>query len=353
VFFLNLSLAPSGTTTLTVTALLPCSDESYQWPAIQAKQSNDFNGPPGNEFQLDPASAANLSGSVTGSCSLAFTSDGQPAGTSAGAFIKSGFASQGGPVKVGLLDASGKLISNPAATGAVSVTVKIGSNPGGGSLSGTTTMQASGGVASFSDLAINPAGIGYTLLANISSGSSGSAINPGTSADFTIFGSLQRCSTTPCSAKSSTTRTTGTVTTSSVTSADLLGSGIGGVSVDYRCGTYQPASDPFSFDVFSSSGIAQSSAQFSVSLDISKSAVQSSGRTSASSWQVCYASTSSFTPLPDTSGTAVIGGVSYFTGLLPDCSSTPVAPCVQARNKGNGGDVIITFLAAGDPVVKG
>ncbi len=51
---------------------------------------------------------------------------------------------------------------------------------------------------------------------------------------FTIWGSLQHCSTTPCSASSSTATTSGTVTTSSVTSTELLGSGIGGVQLQLR-----------------------------------------------------------------------------------------------------------------------
>jgi hypothetical protein len=58
---------------------------------------------------------------------------------------------------------------------------------------------------------------------------------------------------------------------------------------------------------------------------------------------------SPFTALPGTSGTAVIGGVSNYAGLLPNCSSTQNAPCVQARNKDNAGDVVVTFLASGDP----
>src|SRR5262249_45689821 len=41
-----------------------------------------------------------------------------------------------------------------------------GSNPGGGSLKGTTTQSASAGVASFNDLSIDEAGSGYTLLAS-------------------------------------------------------------------------------------------------------------------------------------------------------------------------------------------
>jgi hypothetical protein len=112
-------------------------------------------------------------------------------------------------------------------------------------------------------------------------------------------------------------------------------------------------SDPFSFDVLSTSGAAQQGAQFTASLEINKSTVQASGRTGASQWQICYASTQSFPAQTGTSGTATIGGVLYYTGLLPDCTNTPVAPCVQARNKDNAGDVIVTFLASGDPVGKG
>jgi hypothetical protein len=339
--FLNLSLAPSASTTVTVTAAAPCSSGSYQW-GIQAKQSNDFNGPPGNDFQLDPASAGNLSGSVTGSCSLAFTSDGQPAGSAAGKVITSGFDSQGGPVKVEVLAASGQLASSSTAP----VTVAIGPSSPPGSLSGTATVNASAGVAPFSSLSINQPGIGFTLTAT------SPGITTATSADFTIWGSLQPCSTLPCSAASSTKTTSGTVTTSSASASQLLGAGLGGVS--YSCaGTYQPVSDPLSFDVLSTSGAAQPAAQFTAMLQIDKSAVQASGRTGASQWQICYASTQSFAARDGTSGTAMIGGVLFYTGLLPDCSNTPVAPCVQARNKDNAGDVVVTFLASGDPVGKG
>ena len=46
-----------------------------------------------------------------------------------------------------------------------SVTVAIGANPGGGTLSGTRTVTSSRGVATFSNLSINNAGTGYTLTA--------------------------------------------------------------------------------------------------------------------------------------------------------------------------------------------
>jgi hypothetical protein len=295
------------------------------------------------------ASATGAASSSTctspGNCfTLAFTSDGQPAGTAVGAHITSGFDSSGGAVKVEVLNSLGQVVGGSSVD--VTVAIDPGSNPGGGSLSGTTTERAIAGVASFSDLSIDRPGIGYRLTA------SSPGITSATSAFFTIWGSLKPCSTTPCSASASSSTTTGTITTSSATATEILGDGLGGVS--YSCGSsYQRTSDPFSFDVFSSSGLAQAGALFSGTLAISKSTVQASGHTGASSWQICYASTVLFKALAGTSGTETIGGVLYYTGLLPDCSSTQGAPCIEARNKDNAGDVIVTFLASGDPVVWG
>lgn len=348
--FTNLSVAPSASITVTVTAVLPCSGGSYRW-AMEVKQSNDFSGLPGNDFQLDPASAGNLSGTPSGSCSLAFTAP--PASTAVNTPITAVFNSQAGPVTVGVLDASGQLITNSAATSstaAVTVQIDPNSNPGGGSLSGTTTENAVGGIASFSDLTIDKPGIGYALTAS----------SPGITSTtpplpfFTIWGSLDKCPGNSCSAAASSKTTTGTVTTSSATSTEVLGATLGGVN--YTCGgTYNPVSDPFSFDLFDNSGEFQN-VQFSASLDISKSLVQSSGRTNPSAWQICYASTTPFATVlggPQTDGTTTIGGVTYYTGLLPGCSSTQGAPCVMTRKKGNGGDVIVTFLASGDPIGRG
>jgi Domain of unknown function DUF11 len=331
-------LAPGATTTLTVTAAATCGSGMYQW-GIAAKQSNDFSGT-GNAFLLDPASAGNLSGSVTGSCSLAFTADGEPASTAAGAVITSKYNSTGGPVKVEVLDGSGQLDTSSTAA----VTVAIQSNPNSGSLSGTLTVNASGGTASFSDLSIDRPGNPYTLTAT------SPGITPATpSTSFMILGSVQPCSTS-CSASSSTTTTSATVTTTSaIPAGDSLGFSLGGVR--FTCNAnYQQVSDAVSFDVFNSSGVPLPSAQFTVSLEIFKSAVDSSGRTGASQWQICYASQQPFTAQPGTSGTTMIGGVSYNTGLLADCSSTQGAPCVQDRHKDNAGDVVIDFLATGDPV---
>jgi hypothetical protein len=241
--FLNLSLASGSQTMLTVKATVPCGSGSYQW-GIAAKQSNNFNGS-GNDFQLDPRFAGNLSGKFTGSCTF------QPC-------------------------------------------------------------------------------------------------PPGT----------------PCSASASSATTSGTVTTSSaLPPGDSIVTGMESGSVNssfnFSCGTtppvYTPLSDVFGFAVFNASGVPQP-ITLTVTLRIDKSLVNSSGHPGASSWQICYASTTSFNALPGTSqqNVTIGGNPGYFTGLLPDCSSTHGAPpCVQARNKNNAGDVIVTFLALGDPYGHG
>ena len=64
-------------------------------------------------------------------------------------------------VKVTARDAQG----NPATAFTGNVTVAIGTNPGGGTLSGTKTVPAVAGVATFTTLSIDKSGTGYTLTA--------------------------------------------------------------------------------------------------------------------------------------------------------------------------------------------
>ena len=334
---LNLPSNAGSTFTVDVTALAPCLAASSEVWAVSGTDSLGET----DEVQW---SSSPLSVSVTGKCSLAFT--GQPAKTAVNSDILTGFNSTGSPLAVQLFDANNDPL-NPAdfSASGTPVTVSIETNPGGGMLAGTTTVNSSNGVADFGNLQINKAGTGYDLAANAP------GFTPATSSFFTIWGSLQPCPSSTCSASASSATTSGTVTTSSAAPGDFIATGIGGVS--FRCGgTYQPVSDPFGFAVFSAAGDPLSTT-LTASLQIDKSLVQSSGHPGASSWQICYAAVSSFTALPGTSGTAAIGGVTYNTGLLPNCSSTQGAPCVQARHKANAGDVVVTFLALGDPYGRG
>lgn len=78
-------------------------------------------------------------------------------------------------VTVQIQDASGDLMT----TDTRNVTIAIGTNPAGGTLAGTKTVAAVGGVATFSTLSINNAGNGYTLAASASglTGATSSAFN--------------------------------------------------------------------------------------------------------------------------------------------------------------------------------
>ena len=63
------------------------------------------------------------------------------------------------------------------------VTLAIDGNPAGGTLSGRTTVVASGGLAVFDSLRIDKPGVGYTLTATTTV----SGVSPAISSPFTIF----------------------------------------------------------------------------------------------------------------------------------------------------------------------
>lgn len=90
----------------------------------------------------------------------------QPPSVAAGAAITP-------PVVVAVQDGYGT--TDTSAT--LSVTVAIGNDAGGGTLSGTTTVAAVRGFATFADLAIDKAGAAYTLTAT-ATGVTGATSNP-------------------------------------------------------------------------------------------------------------------------------------------------------------------------------
>ncbi|HKC48119.1 MAG TPA: hypothetical protein VKB63_11010, partial [Gemmatimonadales bacterium] len=93
----------------------------------------------------------------------------QPANTTAGALITPA-------VEVTVRDS----LNNVVKTYTDTVTIGIGTNPSGGTLSGTTAVAATAGVAVFTDLSINLAGTGYRLLATAN------GLPSATSSSFTI-----------------------------------------------------------------------------------------------------------------------------------------------------------------------
>jgi large repetitive protein len=79
-------------------------------------------------------------------------------------------------VKVAVRDADGNTVTSST----IPITVALGANPAVGTLSGTTTVNAAAGVATFSNLSIDKVGNGYTLVAN------GGGLPEVTSAPFDI-----------------------------------------------------------------------------------------------------------------------------------------------------------------------
>src|SRR5207248_398611 len=122
---------------------------------------------------LSPATSAAFNVTPGTATQLVFSV--QPSNTAAGAAITPA-------VQVTAQDAQGNTATGFAGT----VTVALGTNPGGGTLSGTTAVAAVNGVATFGNLSVNKAGTGYTLAA------SGTGVTGATSAAFTV---------TPASAK--------------------------------------------------------------------------------------------------------------------------------------------------------
>ncbi len=172
---------PAGGTALVEMRLVPavpaCSTQSLTWAVPVTKQSNNFNGPPGNNLNI-ALSQSELRTVVTGSCQLRFITASQPKNAAINQSITAeSYTPTGPPVAVEVVDSLGQRV--PAS--GFSVTMSIGSNPGGGTLSGTKTVSTTDGVASFSTLSIDQPGAGYRLLA--SSAEAGSDLSAAFSID--------------------------------------------------------------------------------------------------------------------------------------------------------------------------
>ena len=93
-------------------------------------------------------------------------------------------------------------LGNPVTAETVGVALAIGANPAGGTLSGTTTVGALSGVATFLDLNINKAGTGYTLAATSAglTGATSAAFDVTVGAASTLAFTVQPANTAPGSA---------------------------------------------------------------------------------------------------------------------------------------------------------
>jgi alpha-tubulin suppressor-like RCC1 family protein len=129
---------------------------------------------------LTSATSSAFNISVGAAAKLVFTV--QPSDAAAGAAITPA-------VRVTVQDAQG----NTVTTATTSITVAIGTNPASGTLTGTTTVAAVSGVATFSNLSIDKAGTGYTLTASATglTGATSSAFNIGAGAAAKLVFTVQ------------------------------------------------------------------------------------------------------------------------------------------------------------------
>jgi hypothetical protein len=262
----------------------------------------------------------------------------------------------GGPltVSVEVLDRDGLR----TAAGNVDVTVSLvqpASLAGSARLFGTTRVRAVDGLASFDDLSIRvaagePFGRGYTLVAT------SGQLTPDTSRAFTLWQERVACAGGPCNA--SVTRGVGGLRVDVAAPVDAQRIDLGLTDEPVVCaGDHRSLPASVLVEV---AGTAGSAAVASVRID--RAVVNQEVDNGAARYQLCYFGDKPFT---DRSGALVAtpnspprfaGDPLLFGGLLPDCgppSQGRVAPCLAARSKTSGGDVLLEVLIpVGDPMFR-
>jgi hypothetical protein len=128
----------------------------------------------GNGYTLT-ATGGNLTGATSQAFNISLVSTHlafiqQPASATAGAHLSPN-------VVVEVLDANNAVVTTDNSD---RVTLSLAANPAGGVLEGTITVTVTGGVATFSNLSMNKAGVGYTLKAT------SGALTSATSTSFAI-----------------------------------------------------------------------------------------------------------------------------------------------------------------------
>jgi hypothetical protein len=166
-----------GSSTLSGTATVGAVAGVATFPGLSLNRTGAAYTLTANGGALPQATSAAFDITPGTPASLAFTV--QPSTVVAGASIAPA-------VQVEVRDASGNRVTASTA----SVTVAIGTNPAGGTLSGTATANAVAGVATFNNLSINRSGVGYTLAATsgilTAAGGSAFTVDPGAASALAI-----------------------------------------------------------------------------------------------------------------------------------------------------------------------
>ncbi|HET7449750.1 MAG TPA: invasin domain 3-containing protein, partial [Gaiellaceae bacterium] len=162
---------------------------------------------------LTGATSSTFNINIGAAAKLAFVQ--QPTSATAGAAISPA-------ITVAVQDAGGNTVTSSSA----SITTAIGTNPSSGTLSGTKTVSAVSGVATFSTLSIDKAGTGYTLTA------AATGLTGATSSSFNInVAAVSAAQSTVSASPTSVAADGSTTSTITVTALDAFGNAVSGQAV--------------------------------------------------------------------------------------------------------------------------
>lgn len=201
----NMSIAPGGAQAITFQVDVPCTATSANW-SLRVKQSNNFSGSPGNDFNIVSQSGLNSSTAAGIPSKIVFST--QPP-----SLVKTADAFGAG---VSLEDSCG---NTTGGGGSLSLGLNQPTAPvagGGGTLTGGGPVTPTSSTTNFSNLSVSASGIGYTLTATFTP-ASGPAITADSSA-FDVLDVVNNCATA-CSGDTS----DSTSTDLNVTAPDTIG----------------------------------------------------------------------------------------------------------------------------------
>jgi hypothetical protein len=221
----------------------------------------------------------------------------------------------GKPLAVDVLNSDGTINTTSSAP----VTIALAPNPSGGVLSGTTTVNAVNGVATFSTLTIDKAGLGYQLLAT------SPGVSPAISRAFDEVDAATRCAGTgTCSTSASTPTSTFSLT--------VPGGGTTVLSVSFDVGTPLACPGYIAQDANWFSFLSTTTANGKlVTYQVRPS---TGGSEIVGATQFCLGAPYAFeSRAGGPAGPGVLpDGSSGFIALLPNCHTGSSGPCIASRS---------------------
>jgi hypothetical protein len=352
----RLSLAPGATVDVSVTATAPsrCNSPFKLWLSVA-----NAGGLFGQLLRLDVANSS-LTTPVTCDPATAVQFAGQPNNALVNTDITgSSYDTSGGPVTVDLVDAGGNTVDSSAP-----VTLALVNPQGGnGTLGGTTTVNASHGVATFTDLKIDDPNNGYTLTAASGALTSAPSNSFDTSTGETDCNTTEDCLLTLTGAESTLAIDAGPnggQLNGQVDPGTPLDGPGSSPTADPGCAGYNPQNlDWYGFDVSTVPGTTAGGP--------AKTVTGTFKNATPDGYKICFGSSSEFIVLNsdgrpvDAQAGTLSDGTPGFVGFLPFCDTfdTDVSePCItddplntqEDPNSTTGEDVIVSVsIPAGFP----